>query len=105
MTTFKTHRLLELFFADLTSVFNLVFIKLFLELELLNVVWVVDFLPSLSFLLFVVFLELPASFIVSTIVDVQTAVTENTITTIMPVFTQFRIVVETAADSNIGWSS
>jgi hypothetical protein len=86
MTTINAHWILQLLSANLAFILNGMFLQLFLVLELLLIIGVINAFPSFPLLILKVLLELPTSFVGRTVMQIQAAVTKNAIPTIMPVF-------------------
>ena len=60
------------------------------------IIGVVYSLPTLSFSFLELLLELPPSFIIGTIMNINTAISKDTISRVMPIFAQTFIIVESA---------
>lgn len=80
--------------ARFAGLLGFVLVEVFYVIGLLVCIRVHDPLPSLSLPLLIVLLHFPASLIIAPIMQIDTAVAEHAVTTVMPVLTQTRIVIK-----------
>ena len=99
MSTLYLYRAGEEFSAQWTDFLWFVFfncLEKLLTIFFLSKFGIIYAAPSLSFRLLEIFLQFPASFKVTAIMEIETAVSKGTIARIVPIFTEVEDIVESA---------
>lgn len=103
MSTFYLNWASELLFAFITNFINLI---LFYGLEsLFNILfssklWVADPSPSLFFCTLKIPLLFPPCLVIGPIMEIDTTVTERTVTRVMPIFTESKVIIKSTCISD-----
>jgi len=100
MSTLYLYRAGEEFSAQWTDFLWFVFfncLEKLLTIFFLSKFGIIYAAPSLSFRLLEIFLQFPASFKVTAIMEIETAVSKGTIARIVPILTEVEDIVESAS--------